>query len=182
MCFIVTFCTYTKSVLSKTKVYQHHKIWPINLLPNIKRHIWVVHNCMRHFYQEFFFCNERCVEFYEFWGKCIIVLPLQRCRFRWNFQTLFPTQLTSLVECSLSLIYEKVNQWSFSRLITLCTPLVWMWIAAVATLYTPSRYVIGMLHCSVQNSDFATTAVHKIWKKLNFKSNLKVKEHSNFTN
>ena len=36
----------------------------------------------------------------------------------------------------------------FSRLNTLCTPLVWMWIAAEATLYRTSRYVIK---CSVQN-------------------------------
>ena len=33
----------------------------------------------------------------------------------------------------------------FSRLNTLCTPLVWMRIAAVATLCTPSGYFIGML-------------------------------------
>ena len=42
---------------------------------------------------------------------------------------------------------------SFSRLNTLCTPLVWMRIAKVATLYTPSGYVIGMLQCSVHNSN-----------------------------
>ena len=39
----------------------------------------------------------------------------------------------------------------FSRLNTLCTHLVWMRIAAVATFFTPSGYVIRMLHCSVQN-------------------------------
>ena len=48
----------------------------------------------------------------------------------------------------------------FSRLNMLCTPLVWMRIAAIATLYTPSGYVRGMLQCSVQNSDFAATAVY----------------------
>ena len=47
-----------------------------------------------------------------------------------------------------------------SRLNTLCTPLVWMKIAAVATLYTPFGYVIGMLQCSVQHSDFAAIAVY----------------------
>ena len=36
----------------------------------------------------------------------------------------------------------------------LYTLLVWMRIAAVATLYTPSGYVIGILQCSVQISDF----------------------------
>ena len=44
----------------------------------------------------------------------------------------------------------------------LCTPLVWMRIAAVATLYNPSGYVIGMMQCSIQNLDFAATAVYKI--------------------
>ena len=37
---------------------------------------------------------------------------------------------------------------SFSRLNTLCTPLVWMRITAVATLHKTSGYVIN---CSVQN-------------------------------
>ena len=37
-----------------------------------------------------------------------------------------------------------------------------MRIATVAILYTPYEYVIRMLHCSVQNVDFATTAVNKI--------------------
>ena len=96
----------------------------------------------------------------------------------------------------------------------LCTPLVWMRIAAVATLYNPSGYVIGMMQCSIQNLDFAATAVYKIlyqavkcrkccvqivhrssskfqilytalqysYEKLNFKSKLKAKEHSIFTN
>ena len=36
----------------------------------------------------------------------------------------------------------------FSRLNTLCTPLVWMRIAAIVTLYTTSGYIIN---CCVQN-------------------------------
>ena len=36
---------------------------------------------------------------------------------------------------------------TFSRLNTLCTPLVWMRIAAVATLYTTSGYVIKCSKC-----------------------------------
>ena len=51
---------------------------------------------------------------------------------------------------------------SISRMNMLCTPLVWMRIAAVATLYNPSGYVIGMMQCSIQNLDFAATAVYKI--------------------
>ena len=44
--------------------------------------------------------------------------------------------------------FAPIAIYSFSRLNTLCTPLVWMRIATVATLYTTSRYVIK---CSVQN-------------------------------
>ena len=44
--------------------------------------------------------------------------------------------------------FEKGTESIFSRLNTLCTPLVCMRIAAVATLYMTSEYVIS---CSVQN-------------------------------
>ena len=37
-----------------------------------------------------------------------------------------------------------------------------MRIATVAILYTPYEYVIRMLHCSVQNPDFAGSAVYKM--------------------
>ena len=45
----------------------------------------------------------------------------------------------------------------FSRLNTLCTPLVWMRIAAVATLNTTSGYVVK---CSVQNCVHCTSVIY----------------------
>ena len=37
---------------------------------------------------------------------------------------------------------------TFSRLNTLCTPLVWMRIAAVVTLYTTSGYLCYKVQCT----------------------------------
>ena len=52
---------------------------------------------------------------------------------------------------------------NFSRLNTLCTPLVWMRIASVATKYTKSGYVIKCtsgIYCLIQNFAHCTSGIY----------------------
>ena len=77
--------------------------------------------------------------------------------------------------------FEKETESIFSRLNTLCTPLVCMRIAAVATLYMTSEYVIS---CSVQNCVHCTSS---IYCRVQFLYTAVVENpiftlHSNFTN
>ena len=70
-----------------------------------------------------------------------------------------PASFHSVIWCKLIIVLGVIT---ISWLNTLCTPLVWMKIAAIATLYTTSGYVIS---CSVQilcPAANAGSAVYKI--------------------
>ena len=65
--------------------------------------------------------------------------------------------------CQILMLYHIV-QWVFSRLNTLCKPLVWMRIAAVGTLYTQSEYVIhSMMSWNLTSKKSSTPMEYGVW-------------------
>ena len=95
-----------------------------------------------------------CCHHKYLWNNSLgkVHLKSDSAHLHWHLQKSWFSNFRSLNLSNFTILaYKKIFLHcgsKFSRLNTLCTPLVWMKNAAVATLYTTSGYVIK---CSVQN-------------------------------